>query len=311
MTPVDDWPLGSDKGQICTIIAKAIFIGHPKYGQAYQHNQRKFHNVVSNHITNETGAGVMPLDGMASKNLLELDANPLMAAKTHLSKPGVDYAGTLYSLIQLHGAGPLIGAYNMPPPTTHPPGVSPVVHPYSDPPLDPPLHQLLGIWCAEATELWGAVQAAIRHYMQHVNAFIDNTSLLNSTDSLKKKAKSNIMQKVDLVWNGIESLQSSSLSCHESKHQWFLTKLDTKSEHQQDTQKYDWLHATCEHEAAQVALIHQYQQEDRDTEIHLCEVDIWVHEAHGNVLNKEAETLQLKIQFQQMMQATKDLGSDL
>ncbi|KAG2066394.1 hypothetical protein BDR04DRAFT_1160271 [Suillus decipiens] len=65
-----------------------------------------------------------------------------MAAKTHSSKPGIDHAGALYSLIQLHGAGPLIGAHNMPPPTTHPPGVPLVVHPYGDPPLNPQLHQV-------------------------------------------------------------------------------------------------------------------------------------------------------------------------
>ncbi|KAG2074141.1 hypothetical protein BDR04DRAFT_1115703 [Suillus decipiens] len=114
------------------------------------------------------------------------------------------------------------------------------------------------------------------------------TSLPNSAGSSKKKAKSDIMQKVGLVQDGIGSLQSSSLSCHEGKPQWFLTKLDAK-----------------------MALIHQHQQEEGDTEICLRKVDIWVHKAHGNVLDKEAETLWLKIQFQQMMQAAKDLGSDV
>ncbi|KAG1748481.1 uncharacterized protein EDB91DRAFT_1245178 [Suillus paluster] len=167
MSPVDDQPSGLDKGQICTVIAKVIFTSHPKYDQAYQHNQKKFHNAVSNCITkskykklkaqfSETGTGVMPLDGTASKNLLdsvlvelpwymELDAiwhaNPSMAAKTHSSKPGIDHAAALYSLIQLHGAGPLIGAHNMPPPAAYPPGVPPAAHPYGDPPVDPQLCQ--------------------------------------------------------------------------------------------------------------------------------------------------------------------------
>ncbi|KAG1769631.1 hypothetical protein EDD22DRAFT_948881 [Suillus occidentalis] len=169
MSPVDDRPSGSDKGQICNVIAKIIFTGHPKYGQAYQHNQKKFRDAVSNRITNlrskykklkarfnETGAGVMPLDGTASKNLLdsvlvelpwytELDAiwhaNPSMAAKTHSSKPGIDHAAALYSLVQSHGAGPLIGAHNPPPPAAHPPGVPPAAHPYGNPPIDPQLHE--------------------------------------------------------------------------------------------------------------------------------------------------------------------------
>ncbi|KAG1804663.1 uncharacterized protein BJ212DRAFT_1304214 [Suillus subaureus] len=121
------------------------------------------------------------------------------------------------------------------------------------------------------------------------------TSLLNSTGSSKKKAKSDIMQQVELVHNGIESLQSSAMLHHESKHEHFLAKLDVKSKHQWDTKKYDWLHATCEHKVNQVALIHQCQQEERDTKIRLHEVDIQVHEVHSLVLDKEAETLWLKI----------------
>ncbi|KAG2752751.1 hypothetical protein P692DRAFT_201802867 [Suillus brevipes Sb2] len=81
MTPVDDQPSGSDKGQTRTVIAKAIFTSHPKYSQAYQHNQKKFRDTVSNRITkskykklkarfSEIGAGVMWLNGTASKSLL-------------------------------------------------------------------------------------------------------------------------------------------------------------------------------------------------------------------------------------------------
>ncbi|KAG1804662.1 uncharacterized protein BJ212DRAFT_1304213 [Suillus subaureus] len=153
----------NSKGQIYNVIAKLIFTGHPKYGQAYQHNQKKFRDAVSNHITkskykklkaqfSEMGAGVMPLDGMASNSVLmellwymELDAiwhaNPSIAAKTHSSKPSVDHAATLYSLVKPHGAGPLIGAHNTPPPTTHPPVVPPAAHPYGDPPINPQLCQ--------------------------------------------------------------------------------------------------------------------------------------------------------------------------
>ncbi|KAG2068237.1 hypothetical protein BDR04DRAFT_1158052 [Suillus decipiens] len=166
MSPVNDQPLSSDKGQICTVIAKVIFTGHPKYGQAYVHNQKKFHDAVSNCITkskykrlktqfSDMGAGVMPLDGMATNNLLdavlvefpwsmELDAiwhsNPSMAAKTCSSKPGVDHAGAFYSLVQPCGAGLSTGAHNTPPPTTQPPGVPSAVHPYSNPPISPQLH---------------------------------------------------------------------------------------------------------------------------------------------------------------------------
>ncbi|KAG2065199.1 hypothetical protein BDR04DRAFT_1161674 [Suillus decipiens] len=167
MSPVDDRPSGLDKGQICTVITKVIFTGHPKYGQAYVHNQKKFCNAVSNRITNlrskykrlktrfsDMGTGVMLLDGMATNNLLdavlvelpwymELNAiwhsNLSMVAKTCLSKPGIDHAGAFYSLVQPCGAGPSAGAHNTPPPTTQPPGVPSAVHLYGDPPINPQL----------------------------------------------------------------------------------------------------------------------------------------------------------------------------
>ncbi|KAG1788078.1 hypothetical protein EV424DRAFT_1356273 [Suillus variegatus] len=135
MASVDDSPSGSDKGQIYSFITQLIFEGHPKYGSAYEQNQKKFCDTVSNCITNlrtkykklkakfsDTGASVVPLGDMAMKNLLdtvlielpwytELDqiwhSNLSIAAKTHSSKLGADHAGTLYSLVQPHGrAGP-------------------------------------------------------------------------------------------------------------------------------------------------------------------------------------------------------------
>ncbi|KAG1747750.1 uncharacterized protein EDB91DRAFT_1245240 [Suillus paluster] len=127
-------PQAQTRGRFAPLSAKVIFTGHPKYGQAYQHNQKKFCNAVSNCITNETGTGVMPLDGMASKILLVLvellwytelnaiwHANPSMAAKTHSSKP-------VHIICLL--------------PAAHPPGVPPAAHPYGDPPVDPQLHQV-------------------------------------------------------------------------------------------------------------------------------------------------------------------------
>ncbi|KAG2055051.1 hypothetical protein BDR06DRAFT_1007258 [Suillus hirtellus] len=50
MSPVNDSPLGSDKGQICSVIAKLIFTNHPKYGHAYHDNQKKFRNATNNRI---------------------------------------------------------------------------------------------------------------------------------------------------------------------------------------------------------------------------------------------------------------------
>ncbi|KAG2065098.1 hypothetical protein BDR04DRAFT_1161868 [Suillus decipiens] len=50
MSPINDSPLGSDKGHICSIIAKVIFTNHPKYGHAYQENQKKFRDAINNRI---------------------------------------------------------------------------------------------------------------------------------------------------------------------------------------------------------------------------------------------------------------------
>jgi len=131
------------------------------------------------------------------------------------------------------------------------------------------------------------------------------TLLPNSTGSLKKKVKLDVLQQVEQVRDEIESLHSSVMSCHEGKHQRYIAKLEVKSEHNCYLKKYDWLHATQKHEASQAAVSHQRLQEAKDAEIWLCETDIRVHQAHSEVLDKEAETLHLKIQFHQMMQASK------
>ncbi|KAG1801250.1 uncharacterized protein BJ212DRAFT_1305067 [Suillus subaureus] len=123
--------------------------------------------------------------------------------------------------------------------------------------------------------------------------------------SKKKKAKSDVSQQVEQVRDEIKSLHSSVMSHHKGRHQHHIAKLKAKSEHNHDVKKYDWLCTTREHEVSQAMVSHQRLQEAKDAEIQLCETDIWVHQAHSLVLNKEAETLCLKIQFHQMMQASK------
>jgi hypothetical protein len=46
----DDSPSGKDKNEIYSVIAKFIFESHPKYGAAYQVNQKKFRESVNNRI---------------------------------------------------------------------------------------------------------------------------------------------------------------------------------------------------------------------------------------------------------------------
>ncbi|KAG2064024.1 hypothetical protein BDR04DRAFT_1146096 [Suillus decipiens] len=147
MAAADDGPSGSDKGQIYGVLAKLIFTDHVKYGPAYAANAKKFRDAVCNRIGTlrskykkikasfgSTGAGVMPAEGTSAKNLLdaallelpwytELDAiwhsNPSMAAKVHSSRPGVDHAGTFYSLVQPHGGvGPSMYCGQRPSPTS-------------------------------------------------------------------------------------------------------------------------------------------------------------------------------------------------
>ncbi|KAG2046466.1 hypothetical protein BDR06DRAFT_977473 [Suillus hirtellus] len=483
MSPVNDSPSGSDKGQICSVIAKLIFTNHPKYGHAYHDNQKKFCDTTNNRINNlrtkykkmkarfgDTGAGMMPLDGMAAKNLLDsvlseflwymdLDgiwhSNPSLAARTYSSKPGIDHAGSFYSLVQLHGgAGPSTSFGASPSPThlSATPSASahdvspqactsdPQTQAYTSdpqtqaliPPLThnsfnlrlllPPSHPLryihlpglrnspnvtiLDDYCPDSGS--GLLNAPLGNTLDYLDDNDDNeemldntgassppqvvgtkchfaaspspppdasqpftirtklpmpiysscsafgthkpsscgarrkgpsdmahststpsstthntmpssdyiisptpqTSLPNSGGSSKKKARLDVQDQVGLVWDEIESLQSGTLSCQESKHQCYLVKLGVKSKHSREMTKYEWLHDTRAHEASHASLIHQCQQEDKDAEIRLHEVDIWVHEAHSLVLNKEAETLQLKIQYHQMMQGNKAPGLD-
>lgn len=138
------------------------------------------------------------------------------------------------------------------------------------------------------------------------------TSLPNSAGgSKKKKAKSDVMQQVDHVQDEIESVRSDAMSRHDSKHQRFLAKLDAKTEYHRDAKKYEWLRGAREHEVSQATVSHQRLQEKQDAEIRLRETDIRVHQAHSLVLDKEAETLRLKIQFHQMTQATRTSASAL
>ncbi|KAG1793674.1 uncharacterized protein HD556DRAFT_1443462 [Suillus plorans] len=118
MSNVDDAPSGKDKNEIHDIIAKLIFVTHPKYKTTYHQDLKKFRVSVANCITatalknkykkckakfSATGAGVVPLDATTSNNLLD-------EVNAELPWPGVDHAGNLYALIQLHGdpgrAGP-------------------------------------------------------------------------------------------------------------------------------------------------------------------------------------------------------------
>ncbi|KAG2061168.1 hypothetical protein BDR06DRAFT_946580 [Suillus hirtellus] len=99
------------------------------------------------------------------------------------------------------------------------------------------------------------------------------TSLPNSVGGLKKKkAKSDILLEAGHIQDEIKSMHSDAMLHHNSKHQCFLVKLDVKSEHHWDLKKYEWLH---------------------------------VHQAHLLVLDKEAKTLWLKIQFHQMTQGNR------
>ncbi|KAG1810325.1 uncharacterized protein HD556DRAFT_1436066 [Suillus plorans] len=423
-----DSPLGSDKGQIYGGLAKIIFTDHPKYSAAYSSNPKKFRDAVGSRITTHvlflrnkykkvkasfgsTGAGVMPTEGSQAKNLLDaallelpwykdLDtiwhSNPSMAATTHLSKPGVDHAGALYSLVQSNsGAGSFtyFGATQQP---LHPPNVQPL-HPPNIQPLHPPnlsypapLHyappvppnanilagsQRLGdpaedddMILDDASPVAGkkrqlpsmpspppnvpepfevpaktpasaynsrsafraqkpSSHGSRRRLPSEMSCSASTpssttrnttsssdfhmsptpeTSLPNSAgSSKKKKVKSDVSQQVGQVRDEIESMHSDTMSRHDSKHLHFLAKLEVKSEHSRDTKKYEWLRSNREHEASQATVTHQHMQEVKTTEIRLCETDIRVHQAHSEVLDKEAETLRLKIQFHQMMQASK------
>ncbi|KAG1778502.1 hypothetical protein EV702DRAFT_1267677 [Suillus placidus] len=120
----------------------------------------------------------------------------------------------------------------------------------------------------------------------------------------KKKAKSDVQDQVENLTEEIESIQSDVMSLQDSKHQRFIVKLSAKSENQRETKKYNWLRDMRAHEASQAVLTHQREQENRAAEIRLREADIRVHEAHSTVLDKEAETLRLRIQYQQLMQGS-------
>ncbi|KAG1811725.1 uncharacterized protein BJ212DRAFT_1301769 [Suillus subaureus] len=109
----DDQPLGKDKSDIYSVLARLIFANHLKYGNTYHQNPEKFCDSVANHIMRyklktsltSTGTGVLPSDGYANllakinsewKWFSDLDAiwhsNPTFTVASHSSRPGVDHA---------------------------------------------------------------------------------------------------------------------------------------------------------------------------------------------------------------------------
>ncbi|KAG1877493.1 hypothetical protein F4604DRAFT_1924135 [Suillus subluteus] len=119
----------------------------------------------------------------------------------------------------------------------------------------------------------------------------------------KKKAKLSGMQdQVDTLTDEIGNIRSDVMSLCDSKDRRFMVKLEVKSENHRNTRKYTWLHDARQHEASQAIVQHQREQENRDAEIHLREVNIRVHQAHSMVLDKEAENLCLRIQYHQLTQ---------
>ncbi|KAG2335499.1 hypothetical protein BDR05DRAFT_954028 [Suillus weaverae] len=117
MVDADDNPMGQGQKAYLQCHRQAHFCGSH---QVWCCIPSKFCNSVSNQISGlrtkykkhkgrfmAMGTGIMPHNGQSVQNLLDLDSiwhnNPSMAAKTYSSQLGIDHAGTLYSLVQLHG----------------------------------------------------------------------------------------------------------------------------------------------------------------------------------------------------------------
>ncbi|KAG2344210.1 hypothetical protein BDR05DRAFT_947609 [Suillus weaverae] len=315
MADADDNPMGKDKGAIYGAIAQLIFANHIKYGAAYCQNQKKFCNSVSNQIS-----------GLRTKYKKHKGSTP-PCPPLHLpglyNSPDVDvdirddFGAADDDDLYLEGMGP----FSTPLRNT-------LEHLDGDEMMDHDGDALShSVWHSEAVQPWGATQSVVGDVPQHLNTLINNSqhySLIGlpyvaypadlpaeQHRGLKeKKAKSDVLQEVVHVRDKIESMHSDAMSCHDSRHQRFLAKLGAKSEHNWDSKKYEWLRGTREHEASQATVSHQCLQEQQDAEICLRETDIRVHEAHSLVLNKEAETLRLKIQFHQMTQGNRTPASD-
>ncbi|KAG2355790.1 hypothetical protein BDR07DRAFT_1492762 [Suillus spraguei] len=108
---------GKDKSDIYAVLAQLIFAHHPKYGSTYNWNPNEFCDSVANHIVglknrykklkarlSTTGAGVLPAEICAKwKWFADLDAiwhsNPSFVVTSHSSRPGVDHAAQMYSLV--------------------------------------------------------------------------------------------------------------------------------------------------------------------------------------------------------------------
>ncbi|KAG0707644.1 hypothetical protein DFH29DRAFT_871299 [Suillus ampliporus] len=246
------------------------------------------------------GAGVLP--GNRHANLLleicakwkwfaDLDAiwhsNPAFAVTSHSSRPGVDHAGQMYSLVQPpHGTAATGTSRHSRDAARVQPQASCSASTQSfhgDPPIDPYLLQpspALPDTPATPTppdDIPDIPDPVTPHYdpppqdnnmmqdnndgMQDNNDEMqDETTLLSAQldgSKKKKKAKSDMQDQVENLTEEIRSIQSDVMSLCDSKHQQFIVKLEAKSENQCETKKYNWLHDTRAHEASQAVLTHQ------------------------------------------------------
>ncbi|KAG1812036.1 hypothetical protein EV424DRAFT_1349428 [Suillus variegatus] len=216
-------------------------------------------------------------------------SNPSFAAKTTLSKPGVDHdAGDMYRLVS--PAAPI----------PSPAPAAPIPSPAPPAPPNVNLDTTMGnVPDLDDDNLYSAAFCApLGNALDHlddddmdtdaphptydlnsppklIDTFVDNsqhfvigfscvsdppTSISvqpKTTGSKKKKAKSNIQEQVERVNGEIGSIQSDVASRHNLKHEHFLVKLNVKKDYHCEMKKYEYLCEARTHEAMQAATSHQ------------------------------------------------------
>ncbi|KAG1719422.1 uncharacterized protein EDB91DRAFT_1257684 [Suillus paluster] len=96
---------------------------------------------------------------------------------------------------------------------------------------------------------------------------------LKGTSMKYKRVKSSIQEQVNKVSMELESMQSDTASCRDSRNEHLKVKLNAKLKYHHEEKKYQWLCESCSHDAMQATATHQREQEARDAEICLCEGD--------------------------------------
>jgi hypothetical protein len=116
---------------------------------------------------------------------------------------------------------------------------------------------------------------------------------LLSTGKQKKKQRSDVQSRVDMLNAEIENVQSDKISREELKNECYMVKYNLA----QQVNEHKFLKHKHADDYTEAAAAHIHGLEAKNSEIRLCEAEAKMHNALVHAHKEEATTLCLKIEY--------------